>query len=224
MTMKRSEKRSDDTGQNGDAKTIGEMTEDKKKEVFEEEALPHMDALYNYARSLSYSDRDAEDLTQETVMRAHHHFHQYTPGTNCKTWLFTILRDLYDSKYKRSKTSPESVHYSAEEPIYEQIVDVDSSSVPKNSEAEFFENILPDEIDNVMESLPEKFRSCIVLSDVEDFSYEEVAEILDIPIGMVMSQLHRGRNIFEKKLVEYAREKRVLPVDEEVTNDTTPED
>ncbi len=204
---------------NEEPKPIEDMSEEEKQEIFEEEALPHLNALYNYARSISYSDQDAEDLVQETYMRAYRYFHQYTPGTNCKAWLFTILRNLYNTKYKQYKKTPDQVHYEAEEQIYEQIVNEDLSSVIKNPEEEFFENILPDEIVNAIEDLPEKYRSCIVLSDVEDFSYKEIAEILDIPIGTVMSRLHRGRNILKKKLVDYAKDKGVIPEDEEVITD-----
>jgi RNA polymerase sigma-70 factor (ECF subfamily) len=204
------------TDEDEDPKPIEDMTEEEKQEVFEEEALPHLNALYNYARSISYSDQDAEDLVQETFMRAYRYFHQYTPGTNCKAWLFTILRNLYNTKYKKYKNTPDQVHYEAEEQIYEQIVNEDLSTVIKNPEEEFFENILPDEIVNAIEDLPEKYRSCIVLSDVEDFSYKEISDILDIPIGTVMSRLHRGRNILKKKLVDFAKEKGVIPEDETV--------
>lgn len=220
MTEEVSEENADAPPQEDEnPKPIEDMTEEEKQEVFEEEALPHLNALYNYARSISYSDQDAEDLVQETFMRAYRYFHQYTPGTNCKAWLFTILRNLYNTKYKKYKNTPDQVHYEAEEQIYEQIVSEDLTTVIKNPEEEFFENILPDEIVNAIEDLPEKYRSCIVLSDVEDFSYKEIAEILDIPIGTVMSRLHRGRNILKKKLVDFAREKGVIPEDETVIED-----
>lgn len=220
MTEEVSEENADAPRQEDeDPKPIEDMTEEEKQEVFEEEALPHLNALYNYARSISYSDQDAEDLVQETFMRAYRYFHQYTPGTNCKAWLFTILRNLYNTKYKKYKNTPDQVHYEAEEQIYEQIVNEDLTTVIKNPEEEFFENILPDEIVNAIEDLPEKYRSCIVLSDVEDFSYKEIAEILDIPIGTVMSRLHRGRNILKKKLVDFAREKGVISEDETVIED-----
>lgn len=188
-----------------------EMSKEEKDRIFKEEALPHLNALYNYARSISYSESDAEDLVQETYMRAYRYFHQYTPGTNCKAWLFTILRNLYNTKYKQYKKSPDEVHYEAEEEIYNQIVSEDLTSVIKDPESELFDNILPDEIIEAIEELPEKYKSCIVLSDVEDFSYKEISDILDLPIGTVMSRLHRGRNILKKKLVDYAKDKGVIP-------------
>ncbi|MFB6345278.1 MAG: sigma-70 family RNA polymerase sigma factor [bacterium] len=207
------------TTDNDETKPIEDMTEEEKQEVFGEEALPHLNALYNYARSISHSKQDAEDLVQETFMRAYRYFHQYTPGTNCKAWLFTILRNLYNTNYKQYKKTPDQVHYEAEEEIYEQIVNEDLTAVIKDPEEEFFENILPDEIVNAIEDLPEKYRSCIVLSDVEDFSYKEISEILDVPIGTVMSRLHRGRNILKKKLVNYAKDKGIIPEDEDVLDD-----
>ncbi len=186
------------------------LSPEEKDRVFQEEALPHLNALYNYARSISRSTEDAEDLVQETYLRAYRYFDQYTPGTNCKAWLFTIFRNLYNTEYKKYKTSPDEVHYESPEEIYGQIQDVDTSGMDRNPEDEFFENVMPDEIVEAIEELPEEYRSCIILADVEDFSYKEIAEILDVPIGTVMSRLHRARNILKKKLVDYARERGVI--------------
>lgn len=186
------------------------LSPEEKDRVFRDEALPHLNALYNYARSISRSTEDAEDLVQETYLRAYRYFDQYTPGTNCKAWLFTILRNLYNTEYKKYKTSPDEVHYDSPEEIYGQIKNVDTSGMDRNPEDEFFENVMPDEIVEAIEDLPEEYRSCILLADVEDFSYKEIAEILDVPIGTVMSRLHRARNILKKKLVDYARERGVI--------------
>lgn len=192
------------------------LPKEEKDQIFEEEALPHMDALYNYARSISYNKQDAEDLVQETFLRAYRFFHQYEPGTNCKAWLFTILRNLYNTQYKQYKTSPDQVHYEQMEEIYEQIADDAVASVVDDPETEFFENILPDEIVNAIEDLPEEYKSVLILADIEDFAYKEIAEILDIPMGTVMSRLHRARNTLKKKLVDYAEERGVIRESEEV--------
>lgn len=192
------------------------LSEEKKNEIFQEEALPHLNALYNYALSISHSKQDAEDLVQDTFLRAYRYFDQYTPGTNCKAWLFTILRNLYNTNYKKYKKTPDQVHYEAEEEIYEQIVNEELTGVIEDPESEFFDNILPDEILEAIEDLPKKYKSCIVLADVEDFSYDEISDILDVPMGTVMSRLHRGRNILKKKLVEYARQKGVIDDSEEI--------
>lgn len=193
-----------------------ELSKEEKDRIFEEEALPHLNALYNYARSISRSAEDAEDLVQETYMRAYRFFHQYEPGTNCKAWLFTILRNLYNTNYKKYKKTPDQVHYDEIEAIYKNIRDENLNSVIKDPENKFFENILPDEIKDALEELPEEFRSTILLTDVEDFSYKETAEILDVPIGTVMSRLHRARNMLKKKLVDYAKDKGVIPNSVEV--------
>lgn len=186
------------------------LSPEEKDRIFKEEALPHLDALFNYARSISRSKQDAEDLVQETYMRAYRYFDQYTPGTNCKAWLFTILRNLYNTNYKKYKTTPDEVHYESTEEIYNQIKSTETAAIDRNPEEEFFENLLPDEIVEAIEDLPEEYRSCIILADIEDFSYKEIAEILDIPIGTVMSRLHRARNILKNKLVDYARDRGVI--------------
>jgi len=200
---------SDETG-NGESEQE-ELSKEEKDRIFEEEALPHLNALYNYARSISRSTEDAEDLVQETYMRAYRFFHQYEPGTNCKAWLFTILRNLYNTNYKKYKKTPDQVHYDEIEAIYKNIRNEDLNSIIKDPESKFFDNILPDEIKDALEELPEEFRSTILLTDIEDFSYKETAEILDVPIGTVMSRLHRARNMLKKKLVDYAKEKGVIP-------------
>lgn len=201
---------------NGPNSSDEEMPKEEKDRIFEEEALPHLNALYNYARSISRSKEDAEDLVQDTFMRAYRFFHQYEPGTNCKAWLFTILRNLYNTNYKKYKKTPDQVHYDNIETIYKSIRDEDLNSVIKDPESKFFDEILPDEIKDAIEELPVEFRSTILLTDIEDFSYKETAEILDIPIGTVMSRLHRARNMLKEKLVNYAKEKGVIPDSEEV--------
>lgn len=203
---------------NGDGEApvdIESLSEEEKQELFEEEALPHLNALYNYALSISRSAQDAEDLVQDTFLRAYRFFHQYTPGTNCKAWLFTILRNLYNTRYKNYKKSPGKVHYEDLEEIYDFILDSDLSSSIDDPEGELFDNILPDEMVAAIEDLPEEFKSTLILADVEDFSYKEIADILDCPIGTVMSRLHRARNILKKKLVDYAKEKGVISAGQE---------
>ncbi|MFP4687730.1 MAG: sigma-70 family RNA polymerase sigma factor [bacterium] len=190
---------------------ISKMSEKEKQELFKQEALPHLNALYNYARSINRNKEDAEDLVQDTYMRAYRYFHQYTPGTNCKAWLFTILRNLYNTRYKKYKKTPDKVHYDDIEEVYDFILGEELRSDINEPEKDFFENILPQQIVNAIEELPEEFRSTFILADIEDFSYKEIAEILDCPIGTVMSRLHRARNILKKKLFDYARKKGIIP-------------
>jgi len=192
-----------------------EMSKEEKDRIFREEALPHLNALYNYARSISYSQEDAEDLVQDTYMRAYRFFHQYTPGSNCKAWLFTILRNLYNTRYKKYKKKPDKVHYEDTDEVYNFMVEGEWTSEIGDPESEFFDNILPKRIVEAIEELPEEFKSTLILADLEDFSYKEIAEILDCPLGTVMSRLHRARNILKKKLVDYAEEKGVIKTGEE---------
>ncbi len=192
-----------------------EMSKEEKDRIFREEALPHLNALYNYARSISYSQEDAEDLVQDTYMRAYRFFHQYTPGSNCKAWLFTILRNLYNTRYKKYKKKPDKVHYEDTDEVYNFMVEGEWTSEIGDPESEFFDNILPKRIVEAIEELPEEFKSTLILADLENFSYKEIAEILDCPLGTVMSRLHRARNILKKKLVDYAEEKGVIKTGEE---------
>ncbi|MGM0381720.1 MAG: sigma-70 family RNA polymerase sigma factor [bacterium] len=191
-------------------KEVEEMSKEEKDRLFREEALPHLNALYNYARSISYSQEDAEDLVQDTYMRAYRFFHQYTPGSNCKAWLFTILRNLYNTRYKQYKKKPDKVHYEDTDEVYNFMVEGEWTSQIGDPESEFFDEILPRKIVDAIEELPEEFKSTLILADLEDFSYKEIAEILDCPLGTVMSRLHRARNILKKKLVDYAEEKGVI--------------
>jgi RNA polymerase sigma-70 factor (ECF subfamily) len=198
-----------------ETKSVSEMSEEEKQELFKEEALPHLNALYNYARSINTYKEDAEDLVQDTYMRAYRYFHQYTPGTNCKAWLFTILRNLYNTRYRKYKKTPDKVHYDNVEEVYDFILGEELRSDINDPETEFFENILPRKIVNAIEELPEEFRSTLILADVEEFSYKEIAAILDCPLGTVMSRLHRARNILKKKLFDYAKKKGIIPSEED---------
>jgi len=199
-------------------KEIEKMSKEEKDRLFREEALPHLNALYNYARSINYSQEDAEDLVQDTYMRAYRFFHQYTPGSNCKAWLFTILRNLYNSRYKQYKKKPDKVHYEDTDEVYNFMVEGEWTSEIGDPESEFFDSILPQRIVDAIEELPEEFKSTLILADLEDFSYKEIAEILDCPLGTVMSRLHRARNILKKKLVDYAEEQGVVKTENENYN------
>jgi len=202
--------------ENKESIDIEELSPEEKQELFKEEALPHLNALYNYAMSINSSREDAEDLVQDTFLRAYRFFHQYTPGTNCKAWLFTILRNLYNTRYKNYKKSPGKVHYDDYEEIYNFILDSEIAASIDDPEKELFDNILPEEMVEAINDLPEEFRSALILADIEEFSYKEIAEIMDCPIGTVMSRLHRARNILKKKLVDYAEERGIVtPEDRE---------
>lgn len=172
---------------------------------FKLEAEPHMNALYNFAISLTTNRDDANDLVQETYIKAFRFFDKFEKGTNCKAWLFRIMKNTYINNYRKRIKQPEKVDYNDIENFYEEIK---ASFVNNNHlEDEFFKNLLGDEITEAIASLSEEFRTVTVLCDLEGFSYEEIAEITNAPIGTVRSRLHRARKILFAKLYKYASNK-----------------
>jgi RNA polymerase sigma-70 factor (ECF subfamily) len=173
---------------------------------FHEEALPHMDAVYRFALRLSGSADRAEDLVQDTFFRAYRAWDQYTPGTQCKSWLFTICRNVFLRQRERSQRHDR---------IVTENVPKGSASVPpvnplwnsvlgQDPEGEFFDSIVDAEILAAIDALPEEYRTAVVLSDLEGFSYSEVAEMTGVPVGTVKSRLFRGRRQLQKGLYDYA--------------------
>jgi RNA polymerase sigma-70 factor (ECF subfamily) len=150
-----------------------------RDERFEAEAVPHMRALYGTAFRMTQNAHDAEDLVQETYLRAYRGFDHYTPGTNIKAWLFTILRRARTDGFRRAGRSPATVELTGDGPAVPP---------PQAKMADGGEVIM-----RALERLPEVYRTAVVLRDVEQFSYDEIARIMEIPIGTVMSRIHRGR-------------------------------
>jgi RNA polymerase sigma-70 factor, ECF subfamily len=166
--------------------------DDGKRERFEREALPHLDAMYAVALRFTRNPDDANDLVQETVLRAFRFFHQYAPGTNCRAWLLTILYNAFRNGYRRS--SHERVFARQED--YERELDravASSGELPNDPESLVFSQLLDGEIESALNGLSEEFRTPILLVDVEELSYLEAAEVLKIPIGTLRSRLSRGR-------------------------------
>jgi RNA polymerase sigma-70 factor, ECF subfamily len=158
-----------------------------REERFEAEALPHLRALYGTAYRMTRNAHDAEDLVQETYLRAFRAFDRYQPGTNIRAWLFTILHRARTDSFRRQSRSPQTVELTGEGP-----------SVPPAQDALAAGG---EEIVRAMEALPEVFRSAVVLRDMEDFTYDEIARILEVPVGTVMSRIHRGRALLRSALV-----------------------
>ena len=184
------------------------MTEEdrRRQETFREEALPQMDAVYRFALRLAGNPPAAEDLVQETYLRAWRSWEQYTPGTNCKSWLFTICRNVFLRQEERGKRhdeilteqapdDPESL--SRENPVF-------AASRDEDPEGDFFESIVDDEVLAAIDDLPEEYRTAVVLSDLEGMAYKEVAELMDVPVGTVKSRLFRGRRMLQEELYDYA--------------------
>lgn len=181
--------------------TEAELKERKKS--FDEEAIPHMKLLYNYALRMTGDQLDADDLLQDTYMRAFRFFHKFEKGTNCKAWLFRIMKNCYINKYRKHKKEPVKVDYEDVQNFYDsiraEVVD------PNDLEHKVFSNLLDDDLMNALNSLQDDYKTVVILCDLEGLSYEEISEFLDCPIGTVRSRLHRGRKILQKKLVDYAK-------------------
>lgn len=173
---------------------------------FEAEALPHADALYHTALRLTRNDKDAEDLVQEVYYKAFRSIQQFEPGTNMKAWLFKILMNTHISQYRRNAKNPAATGYDDVEEfsLYNQIHSRATSL--SDSPSSVLDRFLARDIQKAIDDLPETFRDVVMLVDVEGFSYQEASEVLNIPVGTVMSRLFRGRKILQKELWEYAVE------------------
>jgi RNA polymerase sigma-70 factor (ECF subfamily) len=180
---------------------------------FEVEALRHLDALYRTALRMTRSEADAEDLVQETYIRAFRFRDQFTLGTNMKAWLFRILTNTFINTYRRKTAQPEVTDLEGidEFSLYRRMADDRAASTSPDPEAELLNSVVDTEVTDALEELPEKFRTTVLL-DVEGFSYKEIAEMLAIPIGTVMSRLHRGRKFLQKRLYDLARERGIAAV------------
>jgi len=172
---------------------------------FDSQVMPYLDSLYNTAYRMTRSAEDAEDLVQETYFKAYKYYDKFEEGTNLKAWLFKILKNTFINNYRKRKLEPRSVDFAEIEDSFERIVRRDNTDQPADPEAEYFHGVLDDDVKRALDSLPYDYRMVVVLADLEDFSYKEIAEILDCPVGTVMSRLYRGRKLLEKALLKYAR-------------------
>lgn len=172
-----------------------------KRRSFEGEALPHLDSLYRYSLRLTGEPARAEDLVQETMVKAYRSWGRYESGTNIRAWLFTILRNTLISQYRRLRNQFESVDIAdlEDHTIFDGVQDAD----PKGR---FFDEIVDDRVMSAVDSLQEDYREVLVLSDIEELTYEEIAQVVGVPIGTVKSRLHRARRILQRQLYLYALE------------------
>lgn len=177
------------------------------RRVFEKEFMPHLDAMYNFALKLTSDVDDAQDLVQDTCLKAYRFINSFEPGTYAKAWLFRILKNNFINDYRKKSRGPTKVEF---EWVEQSISGEDEAAEPAyfaDLQAETVNDMLGDEITAALQSLPVDFRMIIILCDLEEFSYEEMAKILDIPIGTVRSRLHRARTLLKTKLVKYAKTK-----------------
>lgn len=172
---------------------------------FEKEAVPHMDSVYNFALRMTGDEDDADDLVQETYMKAFRFFDKFESGTNCKAWLFRILKNSFINDYRKQTKEPNKVDYDDVQNFYENIKadEVDS----RHYELDAFSSLLDDDVSKAIAELPEDFRTVIILNDIEGFTYEEIADFVDIPVGTVRSRLHRARKMLYVQLFDYAKER-----------------
>ncbi len=176
---------------------------DHYDKIFEEEFYPHADALFTFAYNLTYNEADAPDLVQETYLKAYRFIASYREGTNAKAWLFKILKNAFINHYRKQSKQPSRVDY--EEIVsYHDKEEGSSLTGYVDLRQELYQNMIGDEVTMAVNSLPVDFRVVIFLCDIEDFSYEEISKIVDIPIGTVRSRLHRARNMLKEKLRSYA--------------------
>src|SRR5687768_5225785 len=184
-----------------------ELTSDEKRR-FQEDALPLLDSLYAGALRMTRNPPDAEDLVQETMLRAYRAFDRFEAGTNLKAWLFRILTNAYINTYRKKQREPKKVSSDELEDfdLFQELKNHDASFT-RSAETAVLDSLIDSDIIEALDDLPEQFRLAVVLSDLEDFSYAEMAEIMDVPLGTVMSRLHRGRKALQKRLWELAQER-----------------
>ncbi len=177
-------------------------SETKKVQVFDGEFMPHIDSMYNFAYRLTFDEDDAKDLVQDTYMKAYRFINSFQEGTNAKAWLYRILKNSFINDYRKKSKQPAKVDYQEVEQFYNSEDTVSNATVDLRLETT--KDMIGDEISNALNSLAVDFRTVVILCDLEGFTYEEMAKILDIPIGTVRSRLHRARNLLREKLGTYA--------------------
>lgn len=180
-------------------------SDEQRAARFERDAFPYLDQLYGAAMRLTRNEQDAEDLTQETYMKAFAAFHQYKPETNLKAWLYRILNNAFISNYRKAQRRPKEADSPDVEDWQEYKAASHHSTGMPSAETQALDNLPDSEIREALEALPEDRRTAVYLADVEGFSYQEIAEIMQTPIGTVMSRLYRGRAQLREALHDYAR-------------------
>jgi RNA polymerase sigma-70 factor (ECF subfamily) len=182
------------------------------KEKFTSDAMQYAPQLFSTALRMTRNRSDAEDLVQETYIKGWRSFHTFEEGTNLRAWLFRIMTNTYINKYNAKKRKATEVELDDVEELflYKRLGSIDQSQLSSSAEDQMLELFTDDEVKGALESLPEDFRIPVLLSDVDGFAYKEIAEMLEIPIGTVMSRLHRGRKAMQKMLYEYARDKGLI--------------
>jgi RNA polymerase sigma-70 factor, ECF subfamily len=193
------------------AERLADPLSPEDRQRFQREALPLLDSLYGGALRMTRNQADAEDLVQETMLRAYRSFDRFEPGTNLKAWLYRIMTNAYINTYRKRQREPQKVSQEDIEDfdLYQELKDHDPafSATP---ETIVLDNLLDSDIIAAIDDLPDQFRMAVLLSDLQGFSYAEMAEIMDVPMGTVMSRLHRGRKALQKRLLDLAKERGIV--------------
>jgi RNA polymerase sigma-70 factor (ECF subfamily) len=189
--------------------------------TFADQAMEHMPSLYSAALRMTRNPADAEDLVQETYLKAYRGFDSYTQGTNLKAWLYRILTNTFINRYRAAKRRPDETELEDVEELYlyRRLGGLEGARASRSAEDELLDFFTEAEVRDAVESLPEQFRLAVLLADVEGFSYKEIADILDIPMGTVMSRLHRGRKALQKRLYDFAADRGLLGAHEQLPDD-----
>ena len=172
---------------------------------FEKAVVPYMSAMYNFALRMTANEEDAQDLVQETLLKAYRFFDSFEKGTNCKAWLFRILKNSFINKYRKTSKEPNKIDYDEVKEFFNTVKD--DTVDPNDLESQLFGELLDDEITAALQSIPPDFRTVVILCDMEGMTYEEIADTVGCPVGTVRSRLHRGRNLLKDALYTYATTK-----------------
>jgi RNA polymerase sigma-70 factor (ECF subfamily) len=191
------------------AAPAGQGNDEQRQAQFTEQAMEFMPSLYAAALRMTRNPADAEDLVQETYLKAYRAWHTFQQGTNLKAWLYRILTNTFINSYRSKKRRPEQTELDEVEDLYlyRRLGGLEAAAAGRSAEDEVMDLFTDDDVKKAIEALPEQFRLAVLLADVEGFSYKEIAEILGIPIGTVMSRLHRGRKGLQKALVDFGAQR-----------------
>lgn len=189
---------------------VTKRTEQQRRKEFEEEALVHLDLLYNSAVQMTRNVADAQDLIQETFLKAYRFFDKFKRGTNCKAWLFKIMKNNYINAFRKRAKEPAKVDFEDVEATLEAPPQPLVGTGDEREMKDVFEELVEDDVKAALDELPFEFKMAVILSDIEGFTYQEIAEIMECPIGTVRSRLSRARRFLQGKLYEFAKKRGIV--------------